>query len=151
MLVPLTISVWPFNTTLKKCIKRSGQKQLQIKFQAGGRHQKFLASLQGSLHNVGQGTHIFYRFFSQKFNFIHFIIPFGKSGSPCLGVRLQQLQEQCYPVLQVRAGSFHVFCNPPNSDMDYRIFITLTCICDHSYACVYTQGLVTPTSQHIFD
>ena len=37
-------------------------------------------------------------------------------------VRLQQLQEQRYPVLQVHAGSFRVSRNLPNSDMDYRIF-----------------------------
>ena len=40
---------------------------------------------------------------------------------------------------------FSYFCNPPNSHIDYRMFN----ICDHSYGCVYTQGLGTPTmSQH---
>ena len=33
----------------------------------------------------------------------------------------------------------------PNSDMDYRIF--LTCVRDHSYECIYTQGLGTPTDK----
>ena len=37
-------------------------------------------------------------------------------------VRLQQPQEQCYPVLQVHAGSFHVSIIHPNSDMVCRIF-----------------------------
>ena len=46
---------------------------------------------------------------------------------------------------------FSCFRHPPNSDMDYMIF--QTCVHDHSYACVYTRGLGTPTvSQHnIFD
>ena len=64
--------------------------------------------------------------------------------------RLQQPQEQRYPVLQVHAGSFSVSV----------IHRTLTwtsgsslCVRDHSCACVYTRGLGMPTaSQHnIFD
>ena len=65
-------------------------------------------------------------------------------------VRLQQPQEQRYPILQVHAGSL-CFCNPPNSDMDYRIFNVHT----RSFLYVniiYTRGFGTLTSQHnIFD
>ena len=46
-------------------------------------------------------------------------------------VMLQQLQDQSYPVLQVHAGSL-CFHNPPNSDMDYRIFN----VCMWSFLCV---------------
>ena len=64
-------------------------------------------------------------------------------------VRLQQPQDQRYPVLQVHAGSSHV-----SVIHDHRtLTLTLTCVCDDSYARVYTRGLGTPTiSQHnIFD
>ena len=45
---------------------------------------------------------------------------------------------------------FSCFHNPPNSDMDYRIFnISHACVHDHSYVCAYTHGLGTLTvSQH---
>ena len=43
-------------------------------------------------------------------------------------------------VRKVHAVSFRVFRNPPNSDMDYYTG-SLTCVRDHSYACVYTLGL----------
>ena len=46
---------------------------------------------------------------------------------------------------------FVCFRNPSNSDVDYRIFKfnVRTSLHDHSYECVYTQGLGTPTvSQH---
>ena len=67
-------------------------------------------------------------------------------------VRLQQPQEHRYPVLQMHAWSFRV-------SVIYRTLTwatgSLTCVRDHSYACVYiyTWGLGTPTvSQHnIFD
>ena len=70
------------------------------------------------------------------FIFIH--IPFGKFGQPYLWVRLQQPQEQCYPVLQVHAGTVHVSVihqtlTWPTGSLAY--------VCDHSYAWVYTQGL----------
>ena len=60
-------------------------------------------------------------------------------------VKVQQLQEQHYPVLHVHAGSFRVSVILETG--------SLTCVCDYSYACVYTWGLGTPTtSQHnIFD
>ena len=65
-------------------------------------------------------------------------------------VLLQQPQEHRSPVLRVHAGSFRV-------SVIHRPLIwttdSLTCVRDHSYACVYIRGLGTPTtSQHkIFD
>ena len=64
-------------------------------------------------------------------------------------VRLQQPQEQRYPVLQVHAGSFCV-------SVIHRILTwttgSLTYVRYHIYACVLTRGLGTPTtSQHMFD
>ena len=61
----------------------------------------------------------------------------------------------------LRLGGYNYKCmlvifvfpfNPPNSDMDYRIF-SVHILYGLSYACVYTQGLGTPTaSQHnLFD
>ena len=54
--------------------------------------------------------------------------------------RIQQPQEQRYPVLQVHAGrDCSCFRNPPNSDMEYRIFIVRT----RSFLCVrvgFTRG-----------
>ena len=52
---------------------------------------------------------------------------------------LQQPREQRYQVLQVHAGSFRGFRNPPNSDSDYMIFNVR--MWSLSYACVYTQGV----------
>ena len=85
---------------------------------------------------------IFYTFY-----FIHFIIPFGKFGLPYLGMRLQQPQEQRYPVQQVHAGSFCVSVIHQTLTWTTGSF---TCVCDHSYACVYTRQLgTTPTAcQH---
>ena len=69
---------------------------------------------------------------------LHFTIPFGKFGLPYLAGRLQQLQEQRYPVLQVIAGSFRI-------SVIHRTLTwttdSLASIRDHSYACVYTQGV----------
>ena len=47
----------------------------------------------------------FYIFFKYIL-FTHFIIPFGKFWSPNLG-KLQQPQEQCYPVLWILVSMFH--------------------------------------------
>ena len=76
--------------------------------------------------------------------------PSGNSGR-LTRVRLQQPQEQPYPVIDMHAGSrFRV-------SVIHRTLTwtteSLTCVRDHSYACVYTRGLGTPTaSQHnIFD
>ena len=63
-------------------------------------------------------------------------------------VRLQQPQEQRYPVLLVHAGSFHVFVIHRTLSLTWTTG-SLTGIRDHSYVCVYTMGLGTPTvSQH---
>ena len=78
---------------------------------------------------------------------MHFIIPFSGNLGRLTWVRLHQPQEQL-PSPRSACWVFSCFCNPPNSDMDYRIFN----MCDHLYECVYTWGLGTPTaSQHIFD
>ena len=64
---------------------------------------------------------------------LHFIISFGKFGPTW--VRLQQPQEQHYPALQVHAGSVHV------SIIHQTLTWTagsLSCICGHFYACIYT-------------
>ena len=53
------------------------------------------------------------------------------------------------PVSKVHAGSFCV--SIIHRTLTWTIG-SLTCVRDYSYACVYTQGLGTPTaSQHIFD
>ena len=52
-------------------------------------------------------------------------------------VRLRQLQKQCFPVLQVHAGVFSCFSNPPNSDMDYMVFNV--CTWSFLFMCVYTH------------
>ena len=60
-------------------------------------------------------------FYSLNFFFIHFIIPFGKFGPPYLGKDTAPTRA----VLPSPTSAFWVFscfCNPPNSDMDYRIF-----------------------------
>ena len=73
----------------------------------------------------------------------------GNSGR-LTWVRLQQPQEQRYPVLQVHTGSFRV-------SVIHRTLTwttgSITSVHDHSYACVYTLGLGTPTTsqQNIFD
>ena len=71
-------------------------------------------------------------------------------------VRLQQPQEQCYPVLQVHAGSFHVSIvhDLPNSDMDYRIFnVSMWSFLMRAYIYIHTRGLDTPimSQDNIFD
>ena len=49
-------------------------------------------------------------------------------------------------VSKVHAGSFRVSVNHRTPTWTTG---SLACVCDHSYACVYTQGLGTPTaSQH---
>ena len=66
-------------------------------------------------------------------------------------IGLLYLQEQCYPVLQVHAGSFHLSIIHQTLTMTWTTG-SLMCIHDHSYACLYTWGLGTLMSQHnIFD
>ena len=73
----------------------------------------------------------------------------GNSGS-LTWVRLQQPQEQRYPVLQVYAGSFRVSVIHRTPTWTTG---SLTCVRDHSHTCVYTRGLGTQTACHhnIFD
>ena len=54
-----------------------------------------------------------------------------------------KLQQSHYPTLTNKSACrvFSCFHNPPNSDMDYTG--SLTCVRDHSCACVYTRGLGT--------
>ena len=85
-----------------------------------------------------------------QFNgFFGFFNTLSLSGNfSCLTwVRLKQTQEQRYPVLQVHAIFVCVFIIHQTLSTG-----SLICVRDHSYACVYTQGLSTATSQHnIFD
>ena len=78
------------------------------------------------------------------FYFFIFILQFLLSLSWNLGcltwVRLQQPQEQRYLVLQVHAGSLN-YHNPPNSDIDYRIFN----VCTWSFLCVRVHTGVAHT------
>ena len=75
--------------------------------------------------------------------------PFWGEILDCLTwIRLQQPQEQHYPVLQVHSGSF---CVSVIQQILTWTTGSLTCVCDHSYACIYRRRLGTPTSQHIFD
>ena len=53
------------------------------------------------------------------FHFIHFIIPFGKFGLPYLGTAAARA---ALPSPTSVCWVFLCFRNPPNSDMDYRIF-----------------------------
>ena len=70
----------------------------------------------------------------------------GNSGR-LTRVRLQQPQEQRYPVLQVHRWVFSCFRNPPNSDMDYgicnvRMEIFLWKYVWHSETDVYIAGKI---------
>ena len=77
---------------------------------------------------------------------IHFIITFGKFGTPCLGKGLQQPLEQRHPVLHVNAGSFRVSV----------IHRTLTWTAG-SFTCIlflmraYTHEGATVSQHNIFD
>ena len=81
-----------------------------------------------------QSQHIALRFLCVGF--------FSLAGNLChlTWVRLQQLQEQHYSVLQVHAGSFCVSIIHRTPTWTTR---SLTCVHDH-YVCVYTWGLGTP-------
>ena len=76
----------------------------------------------------------------------------GKSGH-LIRVRLQQLQEQRYSVLQVYAGSVSSKTSVIHRTLTWTAGYS-TCVRDHSYECMRIHtGLGTPTtSQHyIFD
>ena len=53
-------------------------------------------------------------------------------------LRLQQPQQQCYPVLRGHAVSFRV--SVIHRTLEFTTG-SLTCVRDHSYACVYIQGV----------
>ena len=89
-------------------------------------------------------------FYFLFFIFLILLLSLPGNSARLTRVWLQQPQEQRYPVLQVHAGPFRI------SVIHWTLTWTtgsLTCIRDHSYACVYTLGLGTPTmNQHnIFD
>ena len=65
------------------------------------------------------------------FLFLHFIIPFGKFGPPCLSKAIAAATQSYKCML----GFFSCFRNPPNSDMDYRIFNVhmWSFVCVHAY------------------
>ena len=90
-----------------------------------------------------------------SFNVVDFLVLYiytllylsGNSGRLITRVRIQKPQEQRYPVLQVHAMSCRV--NVVHRSLTWTTG-SLTCVCDHSDACMYTRGLSTPrTSQHI--
>ena len=77
----------------------------------------------------------------------HFIIPFGKFWPPNLG-KATSAARAALPsptTVQMHAGYFIV-------SVIYRTLIWttgfLTCVRDHSYACVYTQGLGIPSRKY---
>ena len=59
--------------------------------------------------------------FYETFFFIHCIIPFGKFGPPHLG-KTTTAERVALPSPTSACRVFSCFRNPPNSDMDYRIF-----------------------------
>ena len=74
-----------------------------------------------------------------------FIIPFGKFGSPYLGMATTAARAALPSPTSAR-WVFSWFRNPPTLTWTTG---SLTSVRDHSYACVYTWGLRTPTtSQH---
>ena len=83
-------------------------------------------------------------FFLMYIFFIHF--PFWQIRATLPWKGLQQPQEQRYLVQHVHAGSFHVI----HRTLTWTTG-SLMCVHNHSYLCIYTRGLGTPTSQHIFD
>ena len=96
-------------------------------------------------------------FFYNLFIFVYTLLSLSGNLGRLTRVSLQQLQEQRYAVLQVHAGSFHVFVihptlrNPPNSDMDYRIFkrayvIILMRACTHRGLGTHRQRVSTNIS-----
>ena len=76
--------------------------------------------------------------------FENFIIPFGKFGPPYPG-KATAAARAALPSPTSACWVFSCFRNPPNSDLDCRIFNVHT----WSFVCmlvVYTQGLGTPTA-----
>ena len=79
----------------------------------------------------------------KTFTYLHFIEPLREVS----WVRLQQSQEQRYPVLRVHARSFRVSVKHRSLTWTTE---SLMFVCYHSYACVYTLGLHTDreSAQH---
>ena len=85
----------------------------------------------------------------KNFFFAHFSTSFGKYGLHYLRKAIGATRA-ALPSPTSACWVFLCFCNPPNSDMDYRIFNVhmWSLLCVH----IYTQGLGTlTTSRHIFD
>ena len=85
-----------------------------------------------------------------RWGFVFTVLSLMGNSGRLTRIRLQQPQEQCYPVLQAHAWSFRV------SVIQRTLTWTtgaLMCVRDHFCVCVYTRGLGTPTvSQHnMFD
>ena len=87
-------------------------------------------------------------FYFILFIYWHFINPLREiwAALPGYGYTAAARAALAYPILQVHAGSFHVFRNPPDSDMDYRRVYVI--ILMHAY--IYTQGLGSESAQHFW-
>ena len=74
--------------------------------------------------------------------YIYTLLHLSRKSGRLIWVRLQQPQEQRYPVLQVHAGSFRfsVFHRTLTMVMDYIIFNVRKSLSDHSFASVHTPG-----------
>ena len=83
--------------------------------------------------------------------YLHFVIHFRKFVPPHLG-KAAAAAWAALPSPTNACWVFSGFRNPPNSDVTSTIG-SLTCVRYHSYACVYTRGLGTPTASqnNIFD
>ena len=60
--------------------------------------------------------------------FLYTLLTLSENPGRLTWGKLQQPQEQRYPILQVHGELFSCFRNPPNSNMDYRIFNVLYAI-----------------------
>ena len=82
----------------------------------------------------------------ERIHFNVFIIPFRKFGPPYLG-KATAATRAAPPSPTSVCWVFSCFRNPPNSDMDYRIFLRAYEII--LILCVYTRGLGTPHWQGV--
>ena len=143
MLLSLTFSVWRFNTRLinyiyiyrridnsklkilYKCIQAMPYGSIcctyhHLKYTSPNRSKKKKKKRATLSENGGLGI-------------IHFIIPFGKFGPPYLG-KATAGARAALPSHTSAGWVFSCFCNPPNYDMDHRIFNVRTL----SFLCVHT-------------
>ena len=75
-----------------------------------------------------------------KLKFVYTSLPLSGNSGRLSWVRLQQPQEQCYPVrIKSACWVFSWFYNTPNSEMDYRILNvhTWSFLCVHIHTGVY--------------